>query len=590
MKVFQFSKELFAKYPRYCLISIALNVALSFFAVCSLFSLGPIVDLYIHPDRLSQLSPLTQKVIHVMGFFHMPVNLKSWLFVFMAFVTVSCVFQVLGWQSVLALKYTVQKDIILGSFEDFFNARWPFFSSSEHGTLYNTFYRELNQLGNAFSAMGQAFAGIVQVVILLVVPFLISWQVTLLSLSAGLAFSSVFLLIGSWAYRLGKKNTEVSNRLTALIHESISGAKLVLGYSNQKRLLADTQEAYQAIVRPAIETQVLNYAIVIAYRPLGVVVVVVAIIASSFFAVPISDIAVLFLALFQVMISLGNVMGQKNTIMNLIPSYEQIMRLRMKAQSMRQPTGERPFTGLHVDIQMRDISFSHPGHPKVLDGIQVTIPKGRMIAFVGKSGAGKSTLIDMLMGFYQPESGGIWVDGINLFDLDIATYRRRLGYVPQESQLFDMSIRDNLRWVSPQASRQDIENACRQAYAHEFIEKMPQHYDTVVGNRGVRLSGGQIQRLALARAFLRNPDILILDEATSSLDSHSEQLIQRAIENFAQQSTVVIVAHRLTTIKKADLIYVLHEGRVIEQGGYNDLAEQNGMFAGMVQLQELGLN
>ncbi len=354
-------------------------------------------------------------------------------------------------------------------------------------------------------------------------------------------------------------------------------------------MLRDTDEAYKALLKPAIQSQVLNYAILIAYRPLGVIVVGVAIIASKWFSVAVSEVAILLMALFQVMISLGNLVGQKNSIMNMVPSYEQIMALRREAQMMRQPTGQRVFSGFLEEIRLRDLSFSHPGHPKVLDGINLVIPKGKMVAFVGRSGVGKSSMIDMLMGFHQPESGEVLIDGVNLFEYDIRSYRNRLGYVPQESVLFNMSIRENLIWAASQATVREIEEACRQAYADEFIDSMPKKYETIVGDRGVRLSGGQIQRLALARAFLRKPEILILDEATSSLDSHSEQLIQKAIDDFAERSTVVIVAHRLTTIKKADFIYVLNAGRIIEQGSYIDLMTRKGIFTGMVQMQELGL-
>jgi len=588
MKAIEFITELFKKSPGRCLGNILVNIAMSLFAVGSLFSLGPIIDLFIHPDR-SGLSPLTQKAILIMKFLGVPVSLASWMIVFLVFIMISSALQIWGWQLALKMKYALERDVLIGSFEDFFNAKWQFFSSSEQGTIYNSFNRELGQLGNAFSSLGVVFAGLLQVGFFLVVPFMISWKVTLIALAVGAAASSFFVLLGSLAYKIGQKNIDANNKLTSLIYENISGAKLVLGYGNQAQLLKDTDKAFEAILGPTIEFQVLNYAILIAYRPLGVFVVGVAIIAAKWFSVPLSEVAILLLALFQVMISFGNVIGQKNSIMNMIPSYEQILALRKKAQMMRQENGQRIFPGFQREICLQDLSFSHPGHPKVLDEINLVIPKGKMIAFVGKSGAGKSTMIDMLMGFHQPEKGEVTVDGINLFEYDLCSYRKRLGYVPQESLLFNMSIRENLLWASPGATLKSIEEACQQAYADEFIASMPKGYDTITGDRGVRLSGGQIQRLALARAFLRKPDILILDEATSSLDSHSEQLIQKAIEAFAEISTVIIVAHRLTTIKRADIIYVLNEGRIIEQGSYIHLTAQKGIFTGMVQLQELGL-
>jgi len=170
---------------------------------------------------------------------------------------------------------------------------------------------------------------------------------------------------------------------------------------------------------------------------------------------------------------------------------------------------------------------------------------------------------------------------------DINSYRRRIGYVPQDSMLFNLSVRDNLLWANPRVSEEELKRACRMAYVDEFIEKLSDGYNTLVGDRGVRLSGGQVQRIALARAFLRKPDLFLLDEATSALDTESECIIQKAVERFSGETTMIIVAHRLSTIKKADCIYVLDHGQVLEKGTYKELACGAGHFNAMVQFQEL---
>ncbi len=215
------------------------------------------------------------------------------------------------------------------------------------------------------------------------------------------------------------------------------------------------------------------------------------------------------------------------------------------------------------------------------------IPKGRLIAFVGESGVGKSTLIDVIMGFNEPTAGRITVDGTPLQDFDIVSYRQRIGYVPQDSVLFDRSIRDNLLWANEAATDADIEHASAQAHAADFIDQLTDRYNTVVGDRGVRLSGGERQRVALARAILRKPAVLILDEATSNLDSRSERLIQEAIDSIAKETTVIVIAHRISTVMKADCIYVMRGGRIIEQGSYEALVNKGEYFAQMVRLQSL---
>jgi ABC-type multidrug transport system fused ATPase/permease subunit len=212
-----------------------------------------------------------------------------------------------------------------------------------------------------------------------------------------------------------------------------------------------------------------------------------------------------------------------------------------------------------------------------------------MVAVVGESGSGKTTLLDIIMGFYQPSSGSIEVDDVPLSEFEINSYRRLIGYVPQESVLFNLSIKDNLLWARPDASPDELKVSCRLANAEEFISQLPAGYDTIVGDRGVRLSGGQVQRIALARAILRRPQLLILDEATSSLDTYSERLIQQAIEQIAKETTIVVVAHRLSTIVRAGRIYVLVDGRVAEEGSYEELVARCGHFSRMAQLQALGV-
>jgi ABC-type multidrug transport system fused ATPase/permease subunit len=217
----------------------------------------------------------------------------------------------------------------------------------------------------------------------------------------------------------------------------------------------------------------------------------------------------------------------------------------------------------------------------------MTIKKGKVTAIVGESGSGKSTLIDLLIGFYEPDEGVILADKKPLRGFDIYSFRRHIGYVPQDTILFNDTVKNNLLWSNEKATEKEIIEACKLANAHEFIMNLSDGYDTVVGERGVRLSGGERQRIALARALLRKPELLILDEATSALDSRSELLIKSAIENIAHKTTLVVIAHRLSTIVNADLIYVLQKGRIIEQGNYDSLITSKGAFSQTAGIQRI---
>jgi ATP-binding cassette subfamily B protein len=432
------------------------------------------------------------------------------------------------------------------------------------------------------------FANLVQVVFYLAVPFYVSWQVTSISLATALVFTLPLLMLGRANYRLGKLGTAAANQLSGVTQESLAMAKVILGFGNQHKSRHSLTQTFDTLRRIACKSLTLQAATPLLYEPLGLLVLVVTVCAGRLYGVPLSEIAVLLWALRSCIPLLGNLASQRNSLLNFVPSYEQIKTLRQGAVELKQPSGTRLFTGFQQGVAIEQLTFAYPGHEPVLVDVNVNVAKGTMVAIVGASGAGKSTLIDLILGFHPLTAGRVTFDGIPLEQYDINSYRQRIGYVPQDSVLFHMTIRENLRWAKEDATDAEIREACRQANADEFIERFPDGYDTMVGDRGVRLSGGECQRVALARAVLRKPELLVLDEATSSLDTSSERLIQQAIEMVAKETTVLVIAHRLSTIVNADYVYVLERGRVVEEGTYQTLVQQNGLFARMTQMQLLG--
>jgi ABC-type multidrug transport system fused ATPase/permease subunit len=582
-----FAREVLTVFPIQTAAHVALIIVMTAIDAMSLLSIAPIVDFLLNPD-LEDMSSLTQKLVTWIESVGVPVTLINLCLVFVALNTVKALLATTVTHSMLKIKYAMQREIVCGTFARFFRARWFFFSSGESGKLLNTFIRESSVFGDAIATVSRLFASVMQVFLYLFLPFSISWQVTSMSLVAGVFLAVPFLLFGKVNRRLGTLNTETSNKMASIIQESLISAKVILGFGNQQSRVASLYEAFDAHRNVTIKSQTLSYAIPNMYYPLGLVVVIISLFTAQKLAVPFSEIVVLLYALMRAVPVFGVIVGQKNQIENYFPSYAQVKSLQTRADKFRQKTGSGYFGNLEEEIDIASVDFAYPGvSNRVLTDVNIHIKRGTIVAIVGESGAGKSTLIDLIMGLSEPLSGEIRVDGVDLQEIDIVSYRKRLGYVPQDSMLFNMTIRENMLWSKEDATDEEIHFACQRANATEFIGQLPDGFDTVIGDRGVRLSGGQIQRIALARAILRKPALLVLDEATSSLDSNSERLIQQSLETIAQETTILCIAHRFSTIVRADNIYVLNEGRVIEEGTYTELLRLNGHFCKMAQMQLL---
>lgn len=247
--------------------------------------------------------------------------------------------------------------------------------------------------------------------------------------------------------------------------------------------------------------------------------------------------------------------------------------------------GAKPITGLQGNITFDNVHFGYDEHKKVLNGIDLNLRAGETIAFVGPSGAGKTTICSLIPRFYDIQQGSIAIDGIDIRDMTKHSLRSHIGIVQQDVFLFTGTIRENIAYGRQGASDEEILAAARKAHLEDFVNKLPDGYETQIGERGLKLSGGQKQRLAIARMFLKNPPILILDEATSALDTETERVIQEALSELAENRTTLIIAHRLATIRDADRVIVVTEDGIAEQGGYSELLEHDGIFANLHRIQ-----
>jgi subfamily B ATP-binding cassette protein MsbA len=373
--------------------------------------------------------------------------------------------------------------------------------------------------------------------------------------------------------------------ITGRFSENLSAAREVRAFSLEEREIGKFRGISQALVGFQMKVVKYQQALNPAIEIISAVGISITLIYAYRSNVPLESFLALITALYLSYEPIKKLGGLNNEMKKGQAALERIEMVLNEPVAIQDPTNPKPFNSASGDLTLENVSFAYREGEPVLQDINVNIPAGTVCALVGPSGAGKSTFANLVPRFYEAVTGAVKVDGTNVRDVTLADLRQQIGIVSQESVLFDDTVYHNLLLSRPGATRQEVEHAAQAAYAHDFIESLPDGYETIVGERGASLSGGQRQRLALARAFLRDAPILILDEATSALDSESEAAIQKALRKLVVGKTVLIIAHRFSTIRDASMILVFDKGRIAAQGTHSELIANNPLYRTLYERQ-----
>jgi ATP-binding cassette, subfamily B, bacterial len=486
------------------------------------------------------------------------------------------------------LAQKVQHDLRIDAYRHLQGLALEYFESRSTGGLLAIINDDINQLERFLDFGANEVLQVTTTVIVIGVGFF--------ALAPSVAWMAMlpmpFILWGSFTFQklLAPRYAEVREKVSLLsgrLSNNLSGIVTIKSFVTEdyevQRLAAES-EAYRQSNRKAIALSAAFVPLIRIIILLGFTALVVygglEAVEGKLAVGTYSTLVFMIQRLLWPLTRLGETMDQYQRAM---ASTRRVMNLLDTPVAIH--SGQTVLEQVRGDILLQDVTFAYTDRPPVIEKLSLHIPAGKTIAIVGSTGSGKSTLVKLLLRFYEIQSGKILVDGIDLRDLQLQDLRRAIGLVSQDVFLFHGTVLENITYGSPTASLAEAIAAAQVAEAQEFIDQLPQGYDTIVGERGQKLSGGQRQRLAIARAVLKNPPILILDEATSAVDNETEAAIQRSLEQITKNRTTIAIAHRLSTIRNADCIYVMEQGQLVEQGRHEELLGQRGIYASLWRVQ-----
>jgi ABC-type multidrug transport system fused ATPase/permease subunit len=545
-----------------------------------------------NPEDMGTAEQVLQAMLETMGIADSMVGILA--FIALTFVAKGALqFAKGGYQGYLQAQ--LLRELKTKLFDAYSGMDYRYYIRQNAGHFINVINQQVNQFFSSFKSFIGFTTQVVRTLSYFGFAFAIAWRFALMALGVGAVLLFLFKYLNAYVRRLSRKRSAEMSTLNKLLVQSLQSLKYIVSTGQTRHLREGVVDSVNRLTGYIFRQRTAGAFTGALKEPASVLLIVGLIaIQVAVFNDPIAPIFVALLLFHRGMQAVINMQSSWQSTMDRIGSVEMVDDEFEAVLSNQEQSGTRQIGALREGIALRHVHFAYnEADGDVLRDVNVSIPVNTTVALVGESGAGKSTLVDLLTLMLKPRTGTVEIDGVPHDEVDLASWRDQIGYVSQETVVFDDTVANNIHlWQGDvdedPALRERMIHAAERAHADHFIRELPNGYRTVVGDRGVRLSGGQRQRLFVARELFKQPNLLLLDEATSDLDTASEQHIQSSIDALKGEVTVVIIAHRLSTVKNADRVYVLDEGRVIEEGAYHELrAREDGEFREMVEMQSL---
>lgn len=602
MKIYLRIVSYVKKYKRFITLSIISSLMFSIFSALSIYLTIPLLKTLFTGSQTesipatSQITNIYQSIQQVFESYIFSGSkesaiLKISLLILAAFLLKN----VTGFFHSFCIQYIekgVLRDIRFEMYSKINKLSLRYFTHEKAGNLISRMTNDLNNIQSGISAV---FSSLIKepllIIIYLILSLSISWQMTLMSFTVFPITVLIVSKIGNSLRRRSRRVQEKLSDLLSVINETIYGAKIIRSFKAEKYrnevFRNENNEHYKLIVKSAVTSELASPITEFLTILAGVIIIWFGgreILINNNLK-PEEFLGFIFI-LFQLIVPIKNLSSVSNRIQESAASGQRIFEIIDYPIEVKEAQNPVEFKSFNKDITLNDVSFYYEKNKYILKDVNLKINKSEIIAIVGPSGSGKSTLADLLARFYDVTQGEILFDGINVKDISFKQLRNLIGIVPQETILFNDTVRNNIVFGMENITENELVNAAKNANALEFIEQLDNGFNSIVGERGLKLSGGQKQRIAIARALLRNPQILILDEATSSLDTESERVVQEAIDKLMENRTSIVIAHRLSTIINANKIVVISENGISQVGTHDELmTDEKGLYKRLYEIQ-----
>jgi len=571
-------------------LALCLMVSLSLMEGISLLMLVPLLQLVGLNVQEGSIGRLTEFISSIFSAIKIRPTLIAVLCVYIFIVIIHSLLRRWETSVSLSLEYELVVRLREKLYQAIANTNWLFFARNRVSDFTHALTIEMERIGAATYYILNLLATSIVLIVYILLAIKLSAMMTGLVFLCGMGLLLLLKKKTKIAHETGEGLSETMSSLYNAISEHLNGMKTAKSYGVEERhveIFRGLAEQVRYMYTHAVQNQAeVNY-----WFNIGSVIIlsVILFISVQVLSIPAAGLLLLLFLFARVMPKFSSIQQSFQSLINMLPSFNRIMEMQRRCEEASETETPR-YEKIDIGhgIKFNKVSFSYDGNSPVIKELHIMIKTGQTTAIVGPSGAGKTTIADLIMGLIIPNQGSILIDEKSFSPERMKAWREQIGYVPQDTFLFNDTVRANLLWASPGSSEEEINRSLKYAAAEEFVNSLPKKLDTILGDRGVLVSGGERQRIALARALLRKPSLLILDEATSSLDSENEKRIQNAIERLHGQITILVISHRLSTIRGADMIHVIEDGRLVESGTWDELLiKENGRFHAFCKAQEI---